>query len=367
METKNISYFKLEGSNEEIGQQLAAKVASNLGVVKAPETFTDADLNEALDLYKQYCPGMVIELENFAKAKGVSIRDIAFTWMTYLMPRCSGLIAQGHIMEDGSTRLFRNYEFDLDHEDLMLFETRPKGKYAHIGGSVALFGRTEGINACGLAVSMSSCGLPVSNMPGMRPPKIKGLQFWAVIRSVLENCKNVYEALDLVKEMPIAYNINLFLADETGAGCIVETMDGHFVYEKISSNCGKKYLCATNHIVIPAFQKNEPYAMRNSLVRLQTLERFMEGKAMLSESDITTLFLNKYPEGLSTRYYDEFFGTVKTVVMDTKTRTYKIRWLLEKENGWDIYALEGHNKDHVLQKKYVRERAEPAFFESVRL
>lgn len=365
MEAKSISYFTLEGSYKEMGQQMALK--TKLGVLKAPKHFTDHEINEALKLYEEHCPGIVRELEGYAEVCNVSVHDIAFTWMTYLIPRCSGLIVEGGLMQDGSTRLIRNYEFDLDHEDLMLCETRPEGKYAHIGGSVALFGRTEGINECGLAVSMSSCGLPVSNLDGMRPPKIKGLQFWAVIRSLLENCKDVDDALRLVKEMPIAYNINLFLADANGNGCIVETMDGAFAYEMISTESEKKYLCATNHIVIPAFEKFEPYAMRNSVVRLQTLEKFMEDKRGLKESDITDVFLKTYPEGLASRYYDDFFGTVKTVVMDTKARTFKIRWLLEDENGWEIYALHDRHTEHNLEKIFVRERAEPAFFEVVEL
>ncbi|GMQ56246.1 hypothetical protein AN1V17_06390 [Vallitalea sediminicola] len=57
------------------------------------------------------------------------------------------------------------------------------------------FGRSEGINECGLMVGQTSCGMPVGNMEMMRKPAISGLQFWAVIRSLLENCKDVDEAL----------------------------------------------------------------------------------------------------------------------------------------------------------------------------
>jgi len=367
MEKKNISYFTLEGSHEEIGRQIALKTPPKSGVIKAPDTFTDAELKEALDLYNKYCPGLVRELESYATACEVSIRDIAFTWMTYLRPRCSGLIVKGSLMDDGHTRLIRNYEFDLEHEELSLYETKPEGKYAHIGGGIVLFGRSEGINECGLAVSMSSCGLPVSNLSEMRPPKIKGLQFWAVIRSLLENCKDVDEALTLVMTMPIAYNINLLFADANGNGCIFETMDGECSYESITPENKKKYLCATNHIAIRSFQHLEPYAMKNSVVRLQMIENFMKDKNRLTESEIRDVFVKKYPEGLSSRYYDDYFGTIKTVVMDTKTRTFKIHWLFEEENGWETYQLGKAYEDHTLEKYYVKERANVSFFESVKL
>lgn len=367
MKEKTVAYFVLEGSNQDIGRQLASKIKANSGFVKAPATFTDVELREAIELYNRYCPGLVEELESYAHAYNIPISDIAYTWMTYLIPRCSGLILNGSLMDDGNPRLIRNYEFDLEHEDMIVFETNPKGRYGHIGGSVALFGRSEGINECGLAISMSSCGLPVSNISEMRSPKIRGLQFWAVIRSLLENCKDMDEALVMVKEMPIAYNINLLIIDANGNGCIVETMDSEITSQTISSESKRKYLCATNHIAIRSFQNREPFAMHNSLVRLQNIERFMENKKTFNENDLCDFFISKYPIGLSTSYYSDFFGTVKTVIMDPIKRTFKIRWLVEAENGWEEYQIGTQTTDHTLKKYYINESADASFFKFIKL
>ncbi|WP_051531348.1 C45 family autoproteolytic acyltransferase/hydolase [Clostridiisalibacter paucivorans] len=367
METQYVSYLKLEGSYEEIGRQMAKKTRERTAALPPPQYFTERELGEAIELYKTYCPGLMKELEGYANACNMTLSDIAYTWMTYLTPHCSGLIVEGSLMKDGHTRLIRNYEFSIADEDLMLCETRPEGKYAHIGGSLALFGRTEGINECGLAVSMSSCGFPVSNLEGMRPPKIKGLQFWAVIRSLLENCKDVEEAMELVQKMPIAYNINLYIADSKGNGSIVETMDGEFSFQQISSKSEKKYLCGTNHIVIPTFQKFEPFAMRNSMVRLQTLEHFMEGRKNLEEDEVKKLFLTKYPEGMSAYYYDDWFGTIKSVVMDTANRSFQICWFGQKENGWEEYRIGTTFKEKTLEKRCEREQGDATFFEKVYL
>lgn len=365
METQYVSYLKLEGTYEEIGTQMARKTRETKEVSKSltiPEYFTQRELEEAIELYKTYCPGIIQELEGYANELGIKLIDIAYTWMTYLTPHCSGLIIDGSLMKDGHSRLVRNYEFNIENEDLILCETRPEGKYAHIGGSVALFGRTEGINECGLAVSMSSCGFPVSNLAGMRPPKIKGLQFWAVVRSLLENCKDVNEAMKLVEKMPIAYNINLYLADANGNGSIVETMDGEISSERISNKSRKKYICGTNHIVIPSFRKYEPFAMKNSIVRLKTLNNFMEGKKELKEEEVKELFLTKYPEGMTAYYYDDWFGTIKTVVMDTTNRSLAICWFGQKENGWEEYRIGAPFKEGILEKQYKREQANSAFF-----
>lgn len=64
-------------------------------------------------------------------------------------------------MADGHTRIARSYEFTIDDEDLTVYRTSPEGGYAHVEGSIAGFGRSEGINEKGLAISMSSCGIPV--------------------------------------------------------------------------------------------------------------------------------------------------------------------------------------------------------------
>lgn len=363
MTTQKVNYYEVKGTHYEIGKQLAQKESTKGFYMPAPEFFTEEKLEEALKLYDTYCPGIREELEGYKEESGMQIRDIGYTWMTYLVPRCSGLIVLGEQMADGHTRLARNYEFSLEEEDLAICRTIPKGQYAHISGTVSTFGRCEGINECGLAVAMSSCGLPVGNMPEMKGAAIKGLQFWAVIRSLLENCKDVEEALKLALEMPIAFNINLYLADASGRGVLFETMNGQSVYEEIGPETHKKYLYGTNHIVIPSFQKEEPMAMQNSVVRYKQLEKFTQSHSLLKETDIRSFLLKKYPEGMSAFYYADFFGTIKSVIMEPVARSFNICWFGQEENGWEEYTVTASLKDRTEDKLIVKERADEAFFE----
>lgn len=367
METQKVSYYNWEGTYEEIGREIAKQYEKALFPMPAPDFYTDKDVNDALALYDKYCPGIREELEGFSKEAKIPVKDIAYTWMSYLVPRCSGLITLGSHMTDGHTRLARNYEFNLGDEDLIVCRTKPKGKYAHIGGSIAVFGRCEGVNECGLAVSMSSCGFPVSNMEGMRPPAIKGLQFWAVIRSLLENCKDVEEALKLALEMPIAFNINLYLADASGVGALIETMNGEVAYEKITTSDAKHCLYGTNHIAIPSFQHLEPVGMRNSKVRFDKITEFVSSHASMTEPQIKEFLLKRYPEGMSVNYYDEYFGTIKSVVMDTVERKYSICWFGQEENGWEDYFAEQPIKEHEKEKVVVKEQGNKEFFEVIPL
>lgn len=362
MEKQRVSYWELEGTYREIGKQMAGQPEKNHIYIPAPEKFTGKELEEAFQLYDRYCPGMREELEGYAQEAGIAVQDIAYTWMTYLVPGCSGLILTGKKTDDGHTKIARNYEFTLEDEDLKLYRTAPAGKYAHISGSIVGFGRTEGINEKGLAVSMTSCGFPVSNIPGMRAPRLKGLQFWAVIRSLLENCADAEEALENVMEMPIAYNVNLFLADSSGTGILFETMDGEKAYTSIGPEDEKQYICGTNHIVLAKLAPLEPAAMENSIVRRDKLIAFAEAETCIRESGLREMLLKKYPEGMTANYYAEGFGTIKSVILDTVERRYSICWLGQEKNGWTDYFVPEKRGDYTEEKDVETEKADPQFF-----
>ena len=347
---QKVFYSELTGTHKEIGRQMARKIGAENFRIPAPENFSKKEIEEALELYETYCPGLKEELEGFAEEGGMNIEEIAYTWMSYLVPRCSVIGLLGSKCSDGHTKLARNYEFSIEDEDLALCKTKAIGKYAHIGGTTIGFGRNEGINECGLAVAMAACGMPVSNIPVMRAPKFKGLQFWAVVRSLLDNCKDVEEALKLVIKMPIAFNMNLCMADATGRAVLVEILDGHKAYKEISASTEEDYVHATNHAVIPEIAQYEPVAMRNSIVRYQRQKRLLEATSKLDESQVRALLTTQYPEGMSANYYKDYFGTIKSVVMDTVEKRFSICWFGQESNGWEDYFV---GECRIEQKKKI--------------
>ena len=120
MEKQKVSYYELEGTYREIGRQIAGQEDTGKWYIPAPEYFTREALEEALGLYDMYCPGIREELEGFSEAAGIPVKDIAYTWMTMLVPRCSGLILTGKKTLDGHPKIARNYEFTIEDEDLKL-------------------------------------------------------------------------------------------------------------------------------------------------------------------------------------------------------------------------------------------------------
>ncbi|HOO29073.1 MAG TPA: C45 family autoproteolytic acyltransferase/hydrolase, partial [Lachnospiraceae bacterium] len=332
----------------------------------APAFFTDEMDKEALQLYQTFCPGIIEELKGFSEESNIPMREMSYEWMTYLVPGCCGICLPGSRMSDGHTRILRSYEFGIEEEDLTVCRTSIPGKYTHIGTTIATFGRGEGINEHGLAVAQSSCGFPVSNLPQMRRPAIKGLQFWAVIRTLLENCKSVDEALEMLKDMPIAYNINLYLADSSGMTALYETMNGAAAFEK-SPGDKKDCLFGTNHIVIKSFQNREPAAMRNSVLRYERIREFLQETGTKTEEECRAFLLKKYPKGPSACYYDEWFGTIRSAVLDTKEKRFSICWFGREENGWEDYFADQELQVCEKEKTLVREKAERGFFEVIPL
>jgi len=146
-------------------------------------------------MFDRWCPGLNEEIQGFVEALGVAPVQVIYYSMTCLKPRCSQMVLLPGITKNGHILMARSYEYAYQSDDFTLTSTSVRGKYAHMSSSVLQLGRDEGINEYGLGVTMSSCGFPVGALDGMRKPAIRGLQFWAVIRALLENCKDVGEAL----------------------------------------------------------------------------------------------------------------------------------------------------------------------------
>lgn len=359
--------MELSGTNYEIGYKLGQIARDNaLLKQKLASGFPDFGRDEAKqanEMFAKYCPGLVEELQGFADAIKLQLEQITYYAMTYLQPRCSQIAVLPGITKNKHPLIARNYEFNYEVEDFQLLKTSVQGKYTHLGTSVLQFGRDDGFNEHGLVVTMSSCGIPVGAVPAMRSPKVTGLQFWAVIRSILENCKNVQEALQFVKDIPIAYNINLIITDKEGNAALLETLDGQMAYKQLNSNSNENYIFATNHPLLPEMIAKEPHAMHNSLQRYKYINETLKDAKDITVDNLKTLLLNKYPNGLCCHYYEDFFGTVKSMVIDPIDGKIHLCWGGRKENGWNCYDINKTLNSEAKEIELNLERATPALFE----
>lgn len=358
--------MNLEGTYYETGYQTGKRMGAIPQLreihTQSVEGFGAEKFREAKKLFDQWCPGLTEEMKGFADALQVEEDQIFFYGMTYLLPRCSHIALQPSMTADHKPLIARNYEFSDNVEDFCLVKTKIQGKYAHIGTSVLFFGRDDGINEHGLSVTMSSCGFPVGAMPYMREPKVKGLQFWAVIRALLENCKDVTEALEYMKDMPIAYNLNLLILDQTGSAALVETMDGRKSYKILNPDSPQSFLHATNHPVLPELIPYEPKAFVHSAKRYDYISRTLSGTFGVTMDQLKNMLLSKYPEGLCTHYYEEYFGTTKSMILSPVDRSIDICWGGREENGWERFRVDDVMEESVREIGLSFEKADPNIF-----
>lgn len=272
------------------------------------------------------------------------------------------------ITENEHVLVGRSYEFSDQVDDLRLCTSRIKGKADHIGFSTFLFGRSEGMNEYGLSATMSSARLPVGAGEGMQPSRQRGFQFWAVLRAVLDYCKNVEEVLALMDEMPLCCSLNLIVADRRGNAALVEISGKDKAVKLIDDSSEEQFLCSTNHLTIPELVPHIPYAMKNSPVRREIIESsLLQASPEIGTETLSSILTQKYPAGVCCPYYDEFFGTLRSLIFDLTTGEARVCFGPPALNEWNIFNLETPSVPGVYQAKIVKEKAEPGFWEIVAL
>lgn len=342
MLTKQSSTLNLSGSHYEIGYKLGKIVENNEYLKSKYVVQTSIDKDQIIatnELFDRWCPGLTDEIRGFANALDVNLDSLFFYSMTSYVPRCSHIALLSHKTKEHQPILARNYEFSDEFEDFCLMRKEVAGTYTHIGTSMLLFGRDDGFNEHGLAVTISSCGIPVVHLPHMREPSFLGLQYWVVVRALLENCKNVEEALAYIKEMPIVFNMNMILLDKTDHAALVQTMDGHIAFRQIDSHSQEDMLYATNHTVLPEFTHFEERAFSHSIQRYQYIGDELKGKTSITRTRLKGMLLTKYPQGLCFHNYAESFGTTKSMIISPRDGTIEICWGGREENAWNQYDI----------------------------
>lgn len=363
--------LELKGGSYEVGRKLGGLISENeaykAAYIRPLEGFGLPEYKGAVRLLDEWCPGIPEEIAGFADALQVKPEQIAYYAMTYLVPRCSQIAVLPGMTAQNTPMLARNYEFHHQIEDFVLARTSIPGKYTHMGTTTMSFGRDDGFNEHGLVVTMSACGHPVGAVSFLRSPQVKGIQFWAAIRALLEHCKDVEEALAYVKEMPISSNVNLMLVDRGGHAALFETMDGRQETRRLYPDSPERSLWATNHPVLPSLIRYEPQAAEHSLQRGAWIVSQLKQASALTGHDLKKMLLAPYPEGLCCHYYEDYFGTTKSMVFSPAEGTVELCWGGRAENGWHTYDIGQPLPSSTATAEITLENADPAMFKRLPL
>ena len=365
--TAEMQYFHtvLEGNAYEAGllqgEQLRQIPEAEEFFASGKGRFSPAEMKSITALFDRICPGLNEEIRGFADGLKITPDAVVFYAQTYLKAgECAHFAVLPSISENGHLLSARSYEFGPAADDFRLCTTRINGKAAHIGCSIFLFGRSEGMNEHGIGVTMSVAGMPVGYEPGMTPPLQDGLHFWALLRAVLDRCKSMDEALDLVEKTTLGCNLNLIITDRAGKASLVEISGNHIAVKTIDSNSEQQYLCSTNHLTIPEMIPFVPERLINSVVRYDAIRNRLDAAAPKVNSDtIKGILSSKYPDGLCCHYYDEFFGTLRSMIFDVTAGEVEVCFGSPADNAWHRFDLSDTIPLGPYPFKMLKETADP--------
>lgn len=348
---KTYYFVPLSGSAYEIGRMQGNAIKDIPGWVdflaSGPAEWPDNSYPRLEKLYQNHCPGLLEEIQGLADALQVAPQRMIYNRATYLIPpRCSHFILLPQATENKEVLVGRSYDFGTESHDYRLCLTHVEGKYAHIGNSSMLLGRLDGMNEQGLVVTMSAGGIPVGDLPGLRPPTQEGLQFWAIIRSLLENCRNVEEALYWLKQIPCGGNPILILADSSAQAARVELFGSRLSVHSIKPDDPQSFLCAANHYTHPDMQPYQSGVMKNSIIREASMKAFFQEKTPhLTIQDAKDLLSAPYPQGLCCHFYPQYFGTLHSVLFLPQRSEVEICFGSPAINPWQRFKLQAPFRD----------------------
>ncbi|WP_238916375.1 C45 family peptidase [Clostridium sp. YIM B02555] len=363
---KTKSYLKnFVGTSYEVGTKIGNWVLAQPNLLKKvilpPKAYPQSKLTEIFNLLDQYSSGVNEEIKGFADTIGISKEQAVFYAMTYLERGCSLISAAPNKTDFGHTLMARNYDFNDEMEEMCFAYTAISGKYSHIGSTLNLFGRCDGMNEHGLAACKASNGLPVGNFEGGEKAGVTGFSFWVVIRSILENCKNIEEAISWAIDAPIGYNINLMLADSSDNIALLQCINGHKAYRILHKDSEQNFLISTNHTVLQEVKPYEKMIIENSVIRYKTIEKMFSEKEKVSANDLKNILSTSYPQGLCCHYYPEFFGTLRSMLFDTTDKKIEMTFGSPKANDWKTFMVEKLQEEEVIVNLPC-EKAEKDFY-----
>ena len=348
---KKFYYIVLDGTSYEIGQQIADllykdnKLPQQLVTsgISDPQKLGFNDFKEIQAFMEEFCPGINDEMQGLADSLNVNVKKIFYyDWILSGPPGmfgCTHFSILGKATTDNHTLTGRSYEWNEDQEDFVLCTTRLKGKPKHIGFSGLTFGRAEGLNEYGLAVTMSNGGIF-----GRKLHNNKGFIFWLIIRALLENCKNIEEATKFMKNVPVLGFFN-FIVSDSGNILLIECADGVKGFKKIDKDSQEYHLSATNSYTLPETVKfnkfNIEIRLKSSKLRRAIVENALKKDyPQITKDTIRKILSKNIPQGVCGHWYSDGFGTDWSLIFDNTEPHAEVCFGAPTHNKWRMFNFD---------------------------
>ncbi|KKL59237.1 hypothetical protein LCGC14_2217380 [marine sediment metagenome] len=213
------------------------------------------------------------------------------------------------------------------------------GKMGHIGFSMLLFGRYDGLNSQGLRITTSRGGVysaPILNK--------KAISNTLAVRALLENCKNVKEALEKLEKMPVTHTQNYLISDKSGHIALVEGIDCIYGVRELTLESEQQYLCSTNHPTLPKitpyYKYLHPWLKTNSPMRYNLIkDTIQQNTPKITPEKIKSLLSVEMLKGLCAYYHGGYFGTIWSMVFDLTQGKIDICFGPPSHNKWHSFSV----------------------------
>ncbi len=272
-------HTRFKGTHYEIGYRYGSLLFSKGKYIleNVPFEITQERMDYAescLPYYRQWFPSILEEIQGLADGQQCDFNKLAGVLLTMYC-----IVPQQHcscfaVRNKQGTFFGRNSDFLTNIEKLCtnsIYRFTDQG-YGFTGNTTAFVEMEDGINERGLAIGLTSVYPSV-----LRP----GLNAGLILRLVLEQCKDVKEAIELLKRLPNGSSHTFVLADRSGAIALVESNT-----RKTVVDCPEEtnaYVSAVNMFCLPDMI---PYnhALNDNW---QADERYLTMEDMLSKQAVT--------------------------------------------------------------------------------
>ena len=373
VKTSIYRHIVTEGTHYEVGRALGAHFkqdAAMLDFLSSPfmgsPELLPAAADKAMMNFEKYCPGLNQEIQGFADETGIQAEKIVF-YYSYLQPSgfCSQAALRTGIGDSSRTYQMRTYDFgweDAPYNQLLLSTTRVKGKAAHIGFALQLFGRYDGMNEEGLSITTTS-GRIRPDMSG------EGFVFPGAVRAVLDGCATAREAVSLLRSMPIFDYRNFLVSDRHGSMALIEVAGTHkeINYLDAAKADPRQLMVSANHYTLPSMQRHNLQLMHNSRARYELMQASLsqESETQDTLAVMKQLMGQSLPHGISCHHYSEGFGTMWSMICDNAAREAHICFGTPEINPWRTFGFGGPPGISEYQASLPDEPSSPEFWSNV--
>ncbi|MCR8849802.1 C45 family autoproteolytic acyltransferase/hydrolase [Rossellomorea sp. SC111] len=291
MKTIHSDVIQFRGSHYDFGYLQGERIKDSITVrnrenqwkVRKPRF--SISIEEAKGAIKRFAPGIWDELFGLQEALQWPMERVLKEFGGYRVD----YVKSGCSIMTGNDYLIRNYDYHpKTYEGRYTFFQPTDTGYAIIGPSQRVTGRMDGMNENGLALGYNFMH---------RKNLGDGFICCMIGRLILESCKDVIEAIDMLKEIPHRHSFSYVVNDRRGETFIVETSP-RGVEVRQENAC-------TNHFEIMTHEN------RNHLVdskrRLSILKE-------TGEHDAHSAFrlMNDSDKGVFSDLYGSWAGTIHT-------------------------------------------------------